>query len=132
MNTVPTVQLFKKVRLRLQAGATAEDMRIALPHPELSFIFGIGTGGLTPLECLLNHHAAGDEIGFRVAGSEAVLFFGHVAPFAGPLFTGREEVYFNVRILAIEAPAPRDVIKAMAEMTSHGHGTGCDCGCGCG
>jgi hypothetical protein len=132
MNTVPSVQPLQKIGLRLKAGATAEDLPTALPHIDLTFIFGIGTAGLTPFECLLHHRLPGDEIEFRVAGSEAGPFFGHVAPFVAPLCADRYEVHFNARILAIETPAPREIIKAMAEMTSHGHGSGCDCGCGCG
>jgi 3-oxoacyl-[acyl-carrier-protein] synthase III len=37
-------------------------------------------------------------------------------------------VYLNARIVAIETPAPREVVKAMAELTAHGHGAGCDWG----
>jgi hypothetical protein len=107
-------------------------MDIPLPDAEVVFIFGIGSDGLTPLECLLNGRKEAETIAFRVAGSEAGLFFGHVAPALGRLAEGREEVYFNASILAVETPQPRDVIKAMAEMAGHGHGSGCDCGCGCG
>jgi hypothetical protein len=39
---------------------------------------------------------------------------------------------FNVRIVGVETPQPREIIKAMAEMAGHGHGAECDCGCGCG
>ncbi len=49
---------------------------------------------------------------------------------SGRLFDGRDEVHFDVRIMAVETPPPREIIKAMADLTAHGHG--CDCGCGCG
>ena len=132
MNTVPSVQPLKRLKLGLRAGPTAEGLPNAPPTLELGFIFGIGTAGLTPFECLLNHRLAGDEIEVRVPGPEAAVFFGHLAPLVGSPGVDGDEVHFSVRILAVEAPAPREVIKAMAEMASHGHGTGCDCGCGCG
>jgi hypothetical protein len=106
-------------------------MDIPLPVAEVAFIFGIGSGGLTPLEGLLNGREQAETIAFRVAGSEASLFFGHVAPPLGRLAEGRDEVYFTVGIVAVETPQPREVIKAMADLTAHGHEAGCDCGCGC-
>ena len=132
MTAVPSVQPLKRLKLELKAGPTSEGLPNAPPAPELAFIFGIGTAGLTPFECLLNRHPAGDEIEFRVPAPETAVFFGHLAPLVGPLGADGDEAHFSVRIVAVETPAPREVIKAMAEMASHGHGTGCDCGCGCG
>jgi len=130
-----SVQPLQRIRLTLKAGSTAADMDIPPPSAEIAFIFGIGSGGMTPFECLLNDRAENDAIAFSVAASEAGPFFGHLFPgildpALGRLFEGRDEVVFNVRIVAVETPQPREVIKAMADMTSHGHG--CDCGCGCG
>jgi hypothetical protein len=122
----------QRIRLALKAGSTAAGMDIPLPSEELAFIFGIGAGGITPFECLLNQRTENEAIAFSVAASEAEAFFGHLAPAFGRLFEGRNEVYLNARIVAIETPAPREVVKAMAELTAHGHGAGCDCGCGCG
>ncbi len=118
--------------MTLQAGATETALDIPLPCPEIDFVFGIGSGGLTPFECLLADRRETESISGRVAGPEAGLFFGHVAPALGRLFETREAVYFNARILGIETPPPRDVIKAMADVAAHGHEGGCDCGCGCG
>lgn len=132
MNAAPSVQPFKKLKVCLKAGPGAEDRPNALPRPELTFIFGIGTAGLTPFECLLNHRRPGDEIEFRVPGSGTGLFFGHLAASVGSVGAGDDEASFRVRIVAVETPAPREVIKAMADMASRGHGAGCGCGCGCG
>lgn len=129
------VQPLKRIRLALKAGATAGDMGGSLPSAEIDYIFGIGSGGLTPFECLLNGRAESEAIAFSVAASEAGIFFGHFFPAlpgtaSGRLFDGRDEVHFDVRIMAVETPPPREIIKAMADLTAHGHG--CDCGCGCG
>jgi hypothetical protein len=127
-----SVQPLRKITVMFRAGTTAAAMDMALPAHEIAFIFGIGSGGLTPLECLLNGRSEGEMISFRVAGSEGGVFFGHVAPSFGRLLEDREEVYFTVRILGVETPPPRDVIRAMADLAARDHGTGCDCGCGCG
>jgi hypothetical protein len=116
----------------MKAESKAGDIVSPLPDPDVAFIFGIAPEGLTPFECLLNGRAENEAIAFHVAGSEAGLFFGHVVPAFDRWFEGRDEVSFNVTIVAIETPTPRDVIKAMAETAAHGHGAGCDGGCGCG
>lgn len=130
MSQRPCVQPLKKIKVRLQAGATDAAMDIHLPSPEIDFIFGIGSGGLTPFECLLADRRETESISGRVAGAEAGLFFGHVAPALGRLFETREAVYFNACIVAVETPPPREVIKAMADLAARGHEAGCDCGCG--
>jgi len=125
-----SVQPLKKIKVRMQAGSTDAVMDIALPTPEFDFIFGIGSGGLTPFECLLADRREAESISGRLAGAEADLFFGHVAPALGRLFETREAVFFNACVVAVETPAPREVIKAMADMAAHGHAAGCGCGCG--
>jgi hypothetical protein len=126
------VQPLKKIKLALRAGAGAGGTDIARPGAEVAFIFGIASGGLTPFECLLNDRAENEEIAFTVAGPQGDLFFGHLAQHLGRLFEGRDQLCFNVRIVGVETPQPREIIKAMAEMAGHGHGAECDCGCGCG
>jgi hypothetical protein len=129
---MPKVELMQRVKLTFQAGSEDGPADLSLPRVDFTFIFGIGSGGLTPFESLLDQHTDTEKIAFRLAGSEAGLFFGHLAPPLGSLFNGRHEAFFDVRIVGIETPEPREVIRAMAEITAHGHGAGCDCGCGCG
>ena len=130
VSQIRSVQPLKKIKLALQAGTNSAVMDIALPTSEIDFIFGIGSGGLTPFECLLADRREAETVACRVAGSEAGLFFGHLAPLLGRLFENRREVYLNVDIVAVETPRPREVIKAMAELTAHDHEDGCNCGCG--
>jgi len=135
MNKDRSVQPLQKIRLAVKAGTTAAATGISLPSDEIAFIFGIGSGGLTPFEYLLNDRAENEAVAFSVPALEADRFFGHLfpevlGPACGRLFEGRDCVYFNVRVIAVETPQPREVIKAMAELAAHGHG--CDCGCGCG
>jgi len=127
-----TAEPLSKMRLSFQAGTSAAVMDIPLADAEVAFIFGIGSDGLTPLECLLNGRREAETIAFRVPCAETGRFFGNVAPPLDRLAASRDAVYFQVSILAIETPQPREVIQAMAELANHGHGSGCDCGCGCG
>lgn len=134
MNKDRRVQPLQRIRFALAAGSTAEDRDLSVPVDEFAFIIGIGSGGMTPFECLLNGRAANEAIAFGVAASEAGLFFGPLlsgpaGQALGRLFAGRETVHFTARILAMETPEPREVIKAMADLTAHGHACGCGCGC---
>lgn len=127
MNETPRVEPLKRVHARVEAGAAAAD-----PSPscfEVTFIYGIGSTGMPPFECLLAGKGEGDDIIFRVTRAEADDFFGHLAaPFAA-LFDRHGEVFFHAHVGKIETPEPRDVVKAMAEMAADSHGS--DCGCGC-
>jgi len=97
----------------------------------VTFIYGIGTTGMPPFECVLAGKGEGDQITFRAAKAEADDFFGHLAPLVAALFDRQAEAFFHTHILRIETPEAREVVKAMAEMAAGGQGGGCDCGCGC-
>ena len=99
---------------------------------EVALIYGIGSAGVLPFERLLADKQEGDAILFQLAKVEAGDFFGHLTASFIDLFDQHNEACFRARILRIETPEPREVVKAIAEMTAHGHGGGCDCGCGCG
>ena len=129
MNDAPRVAPLKRVYTRIGAGAAAAD-----PSPscfEATFIYGIGSAGMPPFECLLAGKGEGDQITFRVTKTEADDFFGHLAPLFAASFDHHGEVFFHTQIVRVETPEARDVVKAMAEMVADGHGGGCDCGCGC-
>jgi hypothetical protein len=126
------VEPFKKIALGFRAGSEADAMNPEPPGSDFTFVYGIGTDGLTPFEYLLAGKRERDDISFRVTRSEAAHFFGHILPAAAAFFANQDDVFFRVKIARIQTAEPREVIRAMADMTSHGHGSGCDCGCGCG
>ena len=100
-------------RVTLRAGAAPGDMnRLPLPRPELTFICGIGTGGMTPFEYLLVGRGPGDEICFRVRGpTDMEQFFEHVVlAFCAP-FKDRDEVHFQVRLTGIEPADGREIVR---------------------
>jgi hypothetical protein len=59
------VENLKKVSLRLEAGTTAYRMDLTPAVLEFEFIFGIGSGGMSPFEYQLVNKAAGEEIVIR-------------------------------------------------------------------
>lgn len=129
MAETPKVAPLKRVHAVVQAGSIAAD-----PCPrcfEVAFIYGIGSAGMPPFECLLADKGEGDQITFRLTKAEAGDFFGHLASLCAASFDRPGEVFFQIHIVKIETPEARDVVKAMAEMVAGGHGGGCDCGCGC-
>jgi hypothetical protein len=130
LEETPLVEPLRRVRLAVEAGAAATD-----PSPvcaEAAFIYGIGPAGLLPFECLLAGKREGDTISFQVTKAGAPDFFGHLAELFPASFDPRGEAFFRTRVLRVESPEPREVVKAIAELTARGHGGGCDCGCGCG
>ncbi|MBI5579609.1 MAG: hypothetical protein HY895_10690 [Deltaproteobacteria bacterium] len=126
------VEPLQKISVAIRAGAAPGDMNLPLARPEVTFICGIGTGGMTPFEYLLAGRTPGDEISFRVTRPDMEQFFEHLAPaFAAP-FKDRNEVHFQVRLTGIGPADGRAIVRAMAELTARAESGGCDCGCGCG
>ena len=128
-----TIKPMMKVNLSFMAGETPNEMDITLDHPDFEFIFGIGSGGLTPFEYELADMNAGDDIDIQLRNTDTQRFFEHLYPSVRGLFLDRSELFLNVRIKAIGPAEGREIIKAMAEMTARSEsGGGCGGGCGCG
>jgi hypothetical protein len=83
------------------------------------FIYGIGTGGLSPFEVHLSGQKAGHEHAFSLNRKELDGFFQHLA---APLFLYDvpETFTLKVRVVHIAQADQREVIKAMAEASSCG------------
>lgn len=125
------VEDLKKVTLTFQAGTSAAQMDLTPQHPEFEFIFGLATEGMTPFEYELVDKSEGEEILLHIKKNSINRFFEHLSPPLGDLFEDRDEIYLRARIAAVADADNREIVKAMADMASHG-GSGCDCGCGCG
>ena len=126
------VEPLQKISVTLRAGAAPDDLNLPLPRPEITFICGIGTGGMTPFEYLLAGRGPGDEIRFRVTRPDMEHLFEHLVPAFSAPFKDRDEVHFQVRLTDIGPADGREIVRAMAELTAHAGSGGCDCGCGCG
>jgi hypothetical protein len=129
---MPKVEPLQDISIIIRAGAAPGDMNLPLPRPEVTFVCGIGTGGMTPFEYLLAGRGPGDEISFHVTRADMEQFFEHLVPAFSAPFKDRDEVYFQVGVTGVGPADGREIVRAMAELTAHAGSGGCDCGCGCG
>lgn len=125
------IKNLKKIKLSWQAGTSQDTMNLTPKYPGFEFIFGLGSGGMTPFEYELVDMVEGQSVLIHLKKEGIHHFFEHLSPPLLDLFDVRIDVYLKVRIEAVTPAENREIIKAMADMAAHG-GTGCDCGCGCG
>ena len=125
------IENLKKIKLSWQAGTSQDTMNLTPKYPGLEFIFGLGSGGMTPFEYELVDKVVGQSVLIHLKKEGLHRFFEHLNPPLMDLFDARNDIYLKVRIDAVTPAENREIIKAMADMAAHG-GTGCDCGCGCG
>lgn len=111
----------KKVTLSVEAGRTQDSMDLT-PQPfQFEFIFGVGTGGLTPFEYELADKSAGDEIFLCLEQGEAHKTFEHLClPFHQHLSDQPDSFYLKARVVKVIHAENREVVKAMAGMGSCG------------
>jgi hypothetical protein len=122
------VEPLKRVRLAVESRAAETEPPLSCF--EVEFIYGIGSSGVSPFECLLAGRQAEETVSCRLTPSETDAFFDHLTTVFPPLFAGGPSIFLTIRIAAIESPPPREIVKAIAE-TLHRHSGSCDCGCGC-
>ena len=123
------VENLKKVTVALEAGTSAQNMDLSLDNPEFEFIFGIGPSGISPFEYELADKTEGQHIMVELKKANLDIFFEHLHPPIFHLINDKDSLFLRVEIKQIATADQRDVVKALADVTSHGHG--CDCGCGC-
>ena len=125
-NDRQAIEPLKKVTLQVSAGKrpTGDELMSAAP---VEFIFGLGKTGLTPLERHLEGKTAGRSLSLELNRSCIPEFFGHIFSYPLDVQTALDPFYLNLKIMSVSAVNPREVIRAMADMTACG---GCDCGCG--
>ena len=111
-------------------GAAARDLRKA----ELTFLYGIGTGGLTAFEQRLHGKTPGETLKLRIDKNSLRMDFEHLgrqfldATGAVPPFD------LDIEVKAVRRATDLEVVQALARQTeSSGFGSGCGgaCGCGC-
>jgi len=125
------VENLKKITLSIQAGTSPDTMDLTPKYPNIGFIFGLGSEGMTPFEYQLADRAEGERVLIHLKKKDFYCFFEHLNPPLMDLFDRRDDVYLKVNIDAVTSAENREVVKAMADKAAHG-GAGCDCGCGCG
>ena len=128
------VDYLKKVHLKLEAGAEAGRWDLTPEPRPLTFICGTASAGMCPFEYQLIGKSAGERLELSIPASRLAETMAHLLI---PLRTALEGAIIPP-VLALAAtvekvsePAPREVIRAMAEATNaEGCGVDCDCGCG--
>ena len=128
------VDNLKKVRLRLEAGSEKRSSQSTVEPKALTFICGTASGGMCPFEYQLIGKTVGERLDLSIPASQLVETMAHLLM---PLRRALEVVTtpavldLAVTIEAVSEPAPREIIRAMAEATNADGCRGdCDCGCG--
>jgi len=122
----PTVDNLKKITLSIEAGTAANMMDITARPQSMTFVYGLGSTGLTPFEYGLADKSTGDVVQISIRPGELARTFGHLQPPFETELDGPAEVHLRVRIDNITPADGREVIRAMAAAAE----CGCDCGCG--
>ncbi len=95
------------------------------PGSLFSFVFGIGSAGLTPFEYELAGKKCGEEISICVPGEKITEYFGHIMPPVPNDGHGKTVCGLNMKIEKIEKASAAELVRAMSDMIG-----GCGCGCG--
>ena len=123
------VENLKKVTLALEIGTTADRMDLTSEPIEFDFIFGIGPAGMCPFEYRLVEKAENEIVLLNLKKEEIDEFTGHLQlPVLDP-FTEHASLFIKITIIRIEQPDAKEMVKALAGLTSHAEGCGCGCGC---
>ena len=122
----PTVDNLKKITLTIEAGTSANKMDITARPQSMTFVYGLGTTGLTPLEYALADKSTGDVVLVHIRPHELARTFGHLQPPFETKLDVMAEVHLRVRVDKIKPAESREIISAMAAAAE----CGCDCGCG--
>lgn len=131
----PADKNLHRITLTLTLNAEKDGKGDWAPAPlKLSFIYGVGSAGLTPFEVFLADMDNGEA-------KEIVLAARDIPSFLGCLF-GRLQQHSklpatakSLRLIAVldgcEPAEPREIVQSMARTVGEG-GCGGSCGCGCG
>ncbi|MEW5735239.1 MAG: hypothetical protein AB1921_10320 [Thermodesulfobacteriota bacterium] len=120
------VRELAKVTVRLRAGVDRKEALESEPE-EITFVYGVGSRGITGLEYELAGKVPGDILEVSVSACQAGEVLGHLPLPAYRWFAVRASVLLVIEVLAVQESEPREVVQAMARAQE-----GCECGCGCG
>ena len=122
----PRVENLKKITLTIEAGTSANNMDITARPQSTTFVYGLGTTGLSPFEYALADKSAGDVVLLSIRPGELARTFGHLQPPFATKLDDTDEVHLRVRVDKIKPADGREIISALAAAAE----CGCDCGCG--
>jgi hypothetical protein len=126
--TADRVEPLKKVSLIYTAGSRAGEADLIMEPESATFVYGLGTGGLTPFEHALEGKSVGDKVQYRLERRDIPAFFEHLLNSMGTLPIGEPSFYLDIEVTGVADVEQRQLVKALAAATGCGGG---DCGCGC-
>ncbi|RLB40210.1 MAG: hypothetical protein DRH12_10405 [Deltaproteobacteria bacterium] len=115
----------KLVTIEVQALSDPQASPNDQPGRSISFIFGLGPGGLTPFEMKLWGKGVGEELVLETKKLDMQSFLGHNLLWFLPDTKLLQYPRLRVEVKGIKQAGDREVIRAMAEITEFGHGCSC-------
>ena len=114
------INVLKKVTLSFQAGNSCDDMNVMPESRTEEFIFGIGTGGLTPFEYQLVGKKEGDTLVIHVEGQQMTETFQHIFFPSLNIPQATASFYLKIKVLKVTEADQREIIGAMSEASGCG------------
>ena len=114
------VETMQKITLRLETADTTDPGGGTESFPNIEFVYGLGSSGLTPFEFALAEKTVGDEIQLQLHRTQMATFFGHIHIPAVLAAQGADSVALKARILDISPASNREVVKTLAEVANCG------------
>ncbi len=124
----------KELTFNVWSGKSQETLDSKSEPIEWSFIFGIGSSGLSDFEIAIDALGLGEVFELDIEKSRLNSFFGGIFGGLGsrlvmPETEGLISMKFELKEIA--TPEPKEIVTAIAELQkSGGCGCGSDCGCG--
>ncbi len=130
MNAKQTIDHLNKVTLALSANGTICHGAPLNAEQELTFVYGIGTQGITAFEQQLHGKGPGDTLIMSVDRHNFSVNFEHLGlPLLNAVGT-HPPFDLKIEIKSVSAASDLEVVRALAQKGESG-GCGGDCGCGC-
>jgi hypothetical protein len=125
-------KLMKKLTFAIRIGGEAG--KGGSEPQSITFIYGIGTGGLSDFEKAVSRLKPGDSIRLDLPSDDLRGYLGPLSCLLGPQMAAIESAKpraLECKLTAIGAAEPREVVTAIAQMQKAGGcASGCACGCG--
>ena len=126
MSDLPTVSPLKKVTLKLAVSSDTATGEALSSQVDFTFVFGIGTQGLSDFEIELMGKRPGDRMQLQVSSVQMDGYFEHLRrPLLEALKTA-PPFDLDLTVREVSPASERELIKALAQKGGDG---GCGCGC---
>jgi len=119
------VEPLKRVVIGVSGGTKAKGKQTFGPHRTVSFIFGLGSEGLTPFEMTIEGKRPGEVVVLDLDNEDKLQFFGHVLLWFMPDQGVLDSEVLRVVVKELKDVPQREIIRELAEITEFGHGCSC-------